>query len=191
MEDNDAVPIEKADQSDDISAKINTLPKALRLSLSWPRVINAMNSNQNLIDKPVSEIKNFLYSRLSFRTENWIASIEPIFETYNTIIWFKTVKWIHLNFGDIGVKALFHKIFESLEPGGLFIYDATNWQSYKKKKTMNKDIKTNFNKIEFKPSQFDQYLKQAVGFEFVEALKSSSEGKKSSKPILVYSKPLS
>ena len=34
MEDNDAVPIEKADQSDDISAKINTLPKALRLSLS-------------------------------------------------------------------------------------------------------------------------------------------------------------
>ncbi len=50
------------------------------------------------------------------------------------------MKWIHLNHGDIGVKALFLKSFESLEKGGIFVIEAQNWKSYKKKKNLTKEL---------------------------------------------------
>jgi 7SK snRNA methylphosphate capping enzyme len=52
-----------------------------------------------------------------------------------------TTKWIHLNFGDIGIKRLFHKVYKSLRKGGYFIIEPQEWKSYKKKKNLNDKIK--------------------------------------------------
>jgi len=87
------------------------------------------------------------------------------------------------------VKALFHKVYESLEPNGLFIFDSLSWQSYKKRKSMNEDLKKTFLTIAFKPNEFDAYLKNEVGFKFKQPLKFKSADKKDKRPLLVYVKP--
>lgn len=55
-------------------------------------------------------------------------------------------KWIHLNFGDEGIKTLFRKIFKSLKKGGIFILEPQNWKSYKKRKCLN-EVKYFFKKL--------------------------------------------
>ena len=57
-------------------------------------------------------MKNFLYGKICFRTENYLANMKEITEKYDTIICLSTTKWIHLNYGDFGIKALFLKVFE-------------------------------------------------------------------------------
>ena len=42
-------------------------------------------------------------------------------------------KWVHLNWGDEGVKRLFHKCRDSLRPGGTLILEPQQWSTYKKK----------------------------------------------------------
>lgn len=42
-------------------------------------------------------------------------------------------KWVHLNYGDVGLKMMFRRIFNQLRPGGKFILEAQNWASYKKR----------------------------------------------------------
>ncbi len=44
-----------------------------------------------------------------------------------------TTKWIHLNFGDAGIKKFFDKVDAMLKPGGLFILEPQLWKSYKKR----------------------------------------------------------
>lgn len=53
-------------------------------------------------------------------------------EQFDVIFCFSTIKWVHLTFGDAGVKALFLKAGEQLVRGGLFIFDSQPWKSYKK-----------------------------------------------------------
>ena len=182
----DDMQVETTDERQQkILSNIESLPRSLRLSLSLPSVTKALTTQNEVMGQNISSIKNFLYERLTFRTENYVASLEP-FETYHTVVCFKTIKWVHMNFGDAGVKALFHKVYQSLEPEGLFIFDSVNWKSYKKRKGMNKDLKKNFEAIEFKPGEFDTYLKTKVGFVFKEALKPEDETKR---PLLVYQRP--
>lgn len=52
------------------------------------------------------------------------------------------VKWIHLNWGDDGVRRLFKKVHEHLEDGGLFVLEAQPWSSYKKKQRASEVILT-------------------------------------------------
>jgi 7SK snRNA methylphosphate capping enzyme len=166
---------------------IEALPKSLRLSLSMPSVVKALSNKEGLINKISKESKDYLYERLCFRTENFIANLEtPVFEKFDVIVCLKTIKWVHLNFGDVGALAIFHKIYESLEPNGLFIFDSSNWKSYKKAKGASDETKKNFETMEFRPADFDTYLKARVGFVFKEALKFEREEKR---PLLVYQKP--
>lgn len=48
------------------------------------------------------------------------------------ILCLSTVKWVHFNFGDTGLKALFLKVYEQLAPGGIFIFEQQPWKAYKK-----------------------------------------------------------
>ena len=45
-------------------------------------------------------------------------------------------KWIHLNWGDVGIKRFFQKVYHHLRPGGRFILESQPFSSYSKKKKL-------------------------------------------------------
>lgn len=84
---------------------------------------------------------------------------------YDLVLCLSVTKWIHLNYGDQGMRLTFKKIFNQLRPGGKLILELQNWPSYKKKKKMTEQIYENFKNINFSPSNFaDFLLSQEVGF---------------------------
>ena len=61
-----------------------------------------------------SQMKEHLYGRVNFRSENYIQNPNSNTEKFDVILCFSTIKWIHLNFGDTALKALFLKVKEQL-----------------------------------------------------------------------------
>ena len=46
-------------------------------------------------------------------------------------------KWIHLNDGDEGIRTFFRRAYEVLRPGGVFILEPQEWDSYAKARRMD------------------------------------------------------
>lgn len=91
-----------------------------------------------------SHIKETIYSKLNYRTENYIEHVDKKSssrEQFDTILCLGTVKWIHLCFGDIGLKALFLKVYAQLPTGGHFIFEQQPWKGYKKNKHHKPEFK--------------------------------------------------
>jgi len=80
------MPDEKEERMNLIKSQIESLPRSLRLSLSLPSIVKAMGTNAAFKNKVSKDAKEFLYERLCFRTENFIANIEPVFEKYDVIM---------------------------------------------------------------------------------------------------------
>mmetsp|Transcript_35432 Transcript_35432/g.46647 ORF Transcript_35432/g.46647 Transcript_35432/m.46647 type:complete len:95 (-) Transcript_35432:280-564(-) len=72
-----------------------------------------------------------LRTSVNFRSQNYIEDPSATEERFDVILCLSTIKWVHFNFGDTGVKALFLKAFEQLNAGGLLIFNAQSWKSYK------------------------------------------------------------
>lgn len=75
---------------------------------------------------------------IRFQVANYVLRDEQLLSTdehhkYDLIMCLSVTKWIHLNFGDAGLKRTFKRIFNQLRPGGKLILEAQNWASYKKK----------------------------------------------------------
>lgn len=87
------------------------------------------NENKNLWSFP---------ENVSFRTFNYAVTDESQMvsdkQQYDLILCLSLTKWIHLNFGDTGLKLTFRRMFNQLRPGGKLILEAQNWASYKKRK---------------------------------------------------------
>lgn len=52
---------------------------------------------------------------------------------YDVVMLLSVAKWIHLNWGDEGIKHTFKKIYDSLYQGGRFIFEPQEWKSYQKR----------------------------------------------------------
>ena len=77
--------------------------------------------------------------------EDMIMSLsETVTPEFDTIMCLSTTKWIHLNFGDEGLKRVFRRIYAQLRPGGTFILESQAFCTYRKKKKLTEKIFHNF-----------------------------------------------
>ena len=87
-------------------------------------------------------------------------------EKFDVILLLSVTKWIHLNFGDAGVKTVLRKCADALVPGGSLIIEPQPWKSYKStlRKKVNgvpvlpDECKANLAAIEFRPDAFEAHL---------------------------------
>ncbi|CDW52738.1 7SK snRNA methylphosphate capping enzyme [Trichuris trichiura] len=108
-------------------------------------------------------------NNLSFKQSNYVLEsdvfLDQVRPEYDTIIAFSITKWVHLNWGDDGLKRFFKRVYRNLKPGGRFLLEPQPFSSYKKRKAICPEMLENYNKISFHPDHFDQYLKsEEVGF---------------------------
>ena len=66
-------------------------------------------------------------------TEEGVASTRP---EYDVILALSITKWVHLNWGDAGVRRMFRKIFRHLRPGGRLVLEPQPFSSYARKKKL-------------------------------------------------------
>ncbi|BBH08375.1 S-adenosyl-L-methionine-dependent methyltransferases superfamily protein [Prunus dulcis] len=106
------------------------------------------------------------------------------------LTYLSVTKWIHLNWGDDGLIALFTKVWRLLNPGGIFVLEPQPWKSYENNYKVSETTRTNYKNLKFHPEYFQDLLLDRIGFKTVENVTSSVSGSKTgfNRPILVFRK---
>lgn len=97
-------------------------------------------------------------------------------DSFDAVLCLSVTKWIQLNWGDAGLKRLFHDVHECLSPGGVFIVEPQPWRSYRqafRKQTMPDETRAHFQNIALRPSLYAEFLRTTVGFERVTTLRDA------------------
>ena len=72
--------------------------------------------------------------------ENYVpsgdANLEGVEASFDVILALSLTKWIHLNWGDVGIKRSFRKMYKQLKPGGALILEMQEWDTYKRRKNL-------------------------------------------------------
>ncbi|XP_076364937.1 LOW QUALITY PROTEIN: 7SK snRNA methylphosphate capping enzyme-like [Tachypleus tridentatus] len=115
-------------------------------------------------DKPSHFPNNvfFIQGNYVLESDELLEAQQPEFDC---ILCLSLTKWIHLNWGDEGLKRVFQRMYAQLRPGGRVILEAQAWKSYARKKKLTETIFKNYQNIKFRPEQFNEYLlSKEVGF---------------------------
>ncbi|KAL7078072.1 hypothetical protein ACQ4LE_002364 [Meloidogyne hapla] len=110
-------------------------------------------------------------------------------EEYDVILALSISKWIHLNWGDEGIKRFFQRTFKHLNKGGRLLLELQDWSKYYKRAKTTPELLEIYKNIKFKPDQFKDYLINNVGFIECQELgtpKAVTRGFE--RPILVFKK---
>lgn len=113
----------------------------IKESTSVTNINEIESKNPTQSDTNENSSINTFPDNVYFRTLNYAVTDESQMvsdrQQYDLILCLSLTKWIHLNFGDIGLKMTFRRMFNQLRPGGKLILEAQNWASYKKRKKVN------------------------------------------------------
>lgn len=149
-----------------------------------------LNNNDKIIEKETKFPGN-----IAFKQCNYVLSADNLLDLeeprYDTILCLSVTKWIHLNFGDDGLKRAFKRMYRQLNAGGTLILEAQDWKGYKRRKTLTPEINANYKQIQFFPKLFHDYLlSSAVGFEESHPIKLPQEHSANGfkRPIIAYKK---
>ncbi|KRX65213.1 7SK snRNA methylphosphate capping enzyme [Trichinella sp. T9] len=129
-----------------------------------------------------------------FRQMNYVLSSDAFLEyekaEYDTVIAFSITKWIHLNWGDEGIKRFFKRVFLNLKPGGRLLLEPQAFSSYAKRRGLCQEIYDNYKSITLMPDEFPKYLTSAeVGFASYRTVGISRyKSKGFQRPILLFEK---
>lgn len=129
-----------------------------------------------------------------FMQGNYVLDYDELLETqrpeFETILCLSLTKWVHLNWGDIGLKRLFKRMYAQLHPGGRMLLEAQAWPSYGKKKKMTETTLYNYQHIQLRPEQFTEYLlSREVGFSTCEVIDTPFNASKGfRRPIQLFTK---
>eukprot|EP00033_Pygsuia_biforma_P002787 GCRY01003077.1.p1 GENE.GCRY01003077.1~~GCRY01003077.1.p1 ORF type:complete len:298 (-),score=49.48 GCRY01003077.1:21-914(-) len=99
-----------------------------------------------------------------FMMHNIIEPWEAERGCFDTIVCFSVTKWIHLNWGDEGIKKMFKNIYDLLKPDGVLLLEPQPYSSYRKKAKMTQTTADHFKNISIRPESFAIYLTSEVGF---------------------------
>uniref|UniRef100_A0A2M4B964 RNA methyltransferase n=1 Tax=Anopheles marajoara TaxID=58244 RepID=A0A2M4B964_9DIPT len=135
--------------------------------ISFPLTMGNLSGKEYQMD--IGHPEHKFPHNVRFKTMNYVLKEESLInydtQQYDLILCLSVTKWIHLNYGDAGLKIAFKRMFNHLRPGGKLILEAQNWASYKKKKKLTETIFENYKNIEFFPCRFHDYLlSPEVGF---------------------------
>ncbi|KAI9001363.1 Bin3-domain-containing protein [Trametes punicea] len=101
---------------------------------------------------------------VTFRRADWVNDeIPDDVEKYHVVLAFSISKWIHLNKGDEGISRFFRRVYQVLEPGGVFVLEPQGWDTYSKAKRMDSRLKENAKHLKLRPEDFGRVL-QEIGF---------------------------
>ena len=144
---------------------LNLISELDKLPLSFKLNLKYKYNEQNFI--------NIKSNNIFFKCCNYISKLYEN-EKYDTILCLKITKWIHLNYGDFGIKVLFYNIYKQLKKDGILIIECDAFNRYKKEKKFKDKIK----EIKFFPKDFVCYLENVYEFKFVKTLLLASNSKK-------------
>lgn len=125
---------------------------------------------------------------------NYILEDEVLLEAqrpeFDTILCLSLTKWVHLNWGDGGIKCLFKRMFLQLRPGGRMVLEAQPFHSYSKKKKMTEMTYKNYSAIRLRPEMFTDYLlSPEIGFTSCQLIDIPSHASKGfQRPIYLFTK---
>lgn len=157
-------------------------------------VVHETQAIVNNNDKNIIKQVNFP-NNIAFKQCNYVLSNDNLLELeeprYDTILCLSVTKWIHLNFGDDGLKRAFKRMYRQLNENGTLILEAQDWKSYKRRKNLTPEINLHYKNIQLLPKQFHEYLLGSeIGFESFYPIKlpqeHSADGFK--RPVIAYKK---
>jgi len=116
--------------------------------------------------------------------------LEMVIPEYNVILALSITKWIHLNWGDAGIKRFFHRIYKHLMPNGKLILEVQDIKTYGKRARGGSDeMKQHYKDIKLLPEQFNDFLLNEVGFKHaIELGVPEGTSKGFSRPLIMYNK---
>jgi 7SK snRNA methylphosphate capping enzyme len=72
-----------------------------------------------------------------FLRDNYVLEVdedlEMVRQEYDVILALSITKWVHINWGDAGLKRFFRRAFLHLRPAGRLIVEFQAWETYAKK----------------------------------------------------------
>ncbi|KAG8179241.1 hypothetical protein JTE90_004069 [Oedothorax gibbosus] len=162
----------------DIDKKlVNKAQRTIRLHLSqeverneeFPTSMAAFYGPLSKIVQPTMKNPCQYPNNITFLEANYVPASEDFLETqkpeYDTILCLRVTKWIHLNFGDDGLKMAFKRMFAQLRYGGVLILEPQPWFTYAASKKITPAIYNTYQSLKLRPDKFCNYLlSNEVGF---------------------------